>query len=294
MTKQTYFSFSFCALLAITLLCGQSNTSLALNATFSSVDLDLDEPSTGNNRFETLFQITEPGLGVDIEGGPVTVDYIDENQTGIQVDLDIDFSDLNNPLVSSIEFVGEPGDISHVFNGGAIEVLFSNGLISIDADVVPNGIKGFLRTQGGPIAVNPDGSFESGNTNLVARQGTVDIDGTLTSFLGAVPIDETFSLADTPVDQFNDSISTGVVNDVQIDFVGIDGDERVYSVAVTTLLENTQLPFADNGFNLIIDITGTFRGVGEIRIAAVPEPSAVTCLLLAVSGAAVVRRRSRS
>ncbi|MEQ8212158.1 MAG: PEP-CTERM sorting domain-containing protein [Lacipirellulaceae bacterium] len=289
MTQPT--SRSIFVLLAFAFTCGQCDTSFALSTSFSSVDLDLEDPSTGNNRFETLFQITEPGLGVDIEGGPVTVDYIDENQTGIQVDLDIDFSDLDNPFASSIEFVGEPGDISHVFTGGAIEVLFNNGLISIDADVVPNGIKGFLRTQGGPIAVNPDGSFESGNTNLVARQGTVDIDGTLTSFLGAVPIDETFSLADTPVDQFNDSISTGVVNDVQIDFVGIDGDERVYSVAVTTLLENTQLPFDDNGFNLIIDITGTFRGVGEIRIAAVPEPASATCLLLTMTGAAVLRRR---
>lgn len=263
----------------------------AMNVNFSSVDLDLDDPSTGNNRFSTIFRVTESTSSTTVDGGPEIVDYIDDNQSGMQVNLDIDFSNLNAPTVNTIEFVGEPGDISHVFTGGAIPVDFDNGFIAVDIDAVPNGVKGFLRTQGGPISVNPDGAFISGNTNLVARQGTVDIDGTLTSLLGTLTVDETFDLADTPLDGFNDSISAGSLNNVAVNFTGIDGAERVYEVVVSTVLENTELPFSISGFNLVLDITGTLQGAGEIRIPVIPEPTSVVLMAGTLVMGAIARRR---
>lgn len=275
--------------LVLCLVCVWSGNARA--TVFSSVDLDLDDPSTGNNRFSTIFRVTEVVSSTTVDGGPEIVDYVDENQSGMQVNLDIDFSDLDSPIVNTIEFVGEPGDISHVFTGGAIPVEFDNGFIAVDIDAVPNGVKGFLRTQGGPISVNPDGSFAAGNTNLVARQGTVDIDGTLTSLLGALTVDETFNLADTPLTGFNDSISAGSLNNVAINFTGIDGADRVYEVVVSTVLENTELPFSISGFDLVLDITGTLQGAGEIRIPAIPEPMSLVLLASSLLVAANVRRR---
>ncbi len=289
MTRRTLRHASvFCLPLLIGL--GASDVS-ATNVSFLSIDLDLDDPSTGNNSFETVFRVTDTVTGISIDGGPVNVDYIDENNRGMQVDLDIDFGDPLAPVVNSIEFVGQPGDISHVFVGGPIDVQFDNGLVNIDLDAVPNGVKGFLRTQGGPIPVSPDGSFESGNTNLVARQGTVDIDGTITSFLGTLLVDETFSLADTPLDQFNDSISAGSVNSVTVDFVGVDAGDRVYGVTVATVLQNTQLPFSAGDFELALDITGTLLGRGEIRLPGVPEPTTAVLLVFVIGLAPLARSR---
>ncbi len=258
----------------------------AMNVEFLSVDLDLDDPSTGNNAFSTIFRVTEPNVSLTIDGGPEIVNYEDENQSGMQVNLSIDFSDLDAPIVNSIEFVGEPGDISHIFSGNAIPIESDSGFITVDLDAVPDGVKGFLRTQGGPISVNNDGSFASGNTNLVARQGTVDIDGTLVGSLGGVFVDETFNLADTPLGDFNDSISDGAINNVSVAFTGIDANERVYSVTVTNELQNTELPFSVSGFDLVLDITGTLQGVGEIRIPVIPEPTSLVLLssMLVIAG----------
>jgi len=289
MNRHSY-QLAVALLLLLGILATPSETSFAMNMSFSSIDLDLDDPATGNNSFETIFRVTDAGTGISLDGGPVTVDYEDENNSGMQVNLDINFANLAAPVVNTIEFVGEPGDISHVFAGGVIDLLFNNGLVNIDLDATPSGVKGFLRTQGGPILVSSDGSFESGNTNLVARQGMVDIDGAITTLLGALAIDETFSLADTPLDQFNDSISAGAINNVSANFVGIDAGERVYHVTVSTELQNTELPFTAGGLNLILDITGTLQGTGEIRIANVPEPSTASLLLLALAGAAKFRR----
>ena len=272
-----------------------TSTVRANEVTFMSVDLDLDDPSTGANTFSTIFRVTDLGTGISIDGGPEIVDYLDLNQSGLQVNRDIDFSDLGNPVVNSIEFVGEPGDIDHVFVGGAIPVEFNDLLVNIDLDAEPDGVRGFLRTQGGPIAVNPDGSFVSGNTNLVARQGTVDIDGTITPIIGGpILVDETFSLADTPLDQFNDSISAGALNDVSVDFVGIDGNQRVYSVVVSTELQNTELPFTVDGFALTLDITGTLLGRGEVRIDVIPEPVSLSLMTLGLALAVTTRRRVRA
>ncbi|MEM8946332.1 MAG: PEP-CTERM sorting domain-containing protein [Planctomycetota bacterium] len=275
--------------LAVLSMCFCGGSALAVS--FSSVDLDLDDPLTGANSFSTVFRVTETVSNITIDGGPEIVDYIDDNQSGMQVNLDIDFSDLNAPIVNAIEFVGEPGDISHVFVGGSIDVEFTNALFDIDLDATPNGIKGFLRTQGGPINVNPDGSFVSGNTNLVARQGTVGIQGTIDSLLGSAAVDETFNLSDTPLDQFNDSISAGSTNDVSVVFDRIEGSERVYSVAVSTVLENTLLPFSANGFDLELDITGTLLGRGEVRIDVIPEPTSIGLIATAMMMAGIARRR---
>ena len=264
-------------------LAGISQSSVsATELSFSSLDLDLDDPSTGNNAFQTIFRAIDNVSGTVIDGGPVSVDYVDENSTGMQVNLDVDFADPLAPIVNSIEFVGEPGDISHVFTGGAIDLFFTDGIFVVDFEAVPNGVKGFLRTQGGVIPVNPDGSFVSGNTNLVARQGSVDIDGTVSSLLGVFTVDETFNLSDTPLDQFNDSISAGSLNNVTVDFVGEDLGERVYHVTVSTLLENTELSFAGEDFELIFDISGTLLGRREIRVPIVPEPATVGLLMLAL------------
>lgn len=267
-----------------------SGEAVALDLGFSAVALDLDDPSTGNNSFETIFRVRDTVTNITIDGGPETVDYIDEKNTGMRVNLDVDFADPLAPLVNSIEFVGQPGDITHAFVGGSIAVLFNNGLVDIDIDAVPNGVKGFLRTQGGPIDVNPDGSFESGNTNLVARQGTVDLDGAITSFLGTLIVDETFSLADTPLDQFNDSISAGAINNVAFDFVGVDSGDRVYDVTVSTVLVNTELPFSAGDFQLALDITGTLLGRGQIRVA-VPEPASASLLAFTIGAVALQRFR---
>lgn len=266
----------------------------ATELSFLSVELDLEDPSTGNNSFETIFRVTDKVSAISIDGGPVTVDYIDENNSGMQVNLDIDFADLLAPVVQSIEFVGEPGDITHAFTGGPIDVVFNDGFFFVDFDAVPNGVKGFLRTQGGPIAVNPDGSFESGNTNLVARQGAVDIDGTVSSIVGVFVVDETFNLADTPLSQFNDSISGGSLNTVSVDFVQEEAGENVYSVTVATVLQNTQLPFAGEDFELVLDITGTLLGTGEIRVPIVPEPATLALMAIAAGSLSVARSRGRN
>jgi|GEM_PF-3587282 len=278
------------SLILFAFACVSLQEAAASNVNFSAVVLDLDDPSTGNNSFETIFRVRDTVTNISIDGGPETVDYIDENNTGMRVNFDIDFDNPLAPVVNSIEFVGQPGDITHAFVGGAIDVLFNNGLVDIDINAVPNGVKGFLRTQGGSIAVNLDGSFESGNTNLVARQGTVDLDGTISSLLGMLAVDETFSLADTPLDQFNDSISAGAINNVAVDFVGIDAGDRVYDVIVSTVLVNTELPFSTGDFELALDITGTLLGRGQIRVA-VPEPSTVSLLVLVLGAALSLGKR---
>lgn len=81
------------------------------------------------------------------------------------------------------------------------------------------------------------------------------------------------------------------MNNVTVNFVGVDNGERVYNVTVSTVLENTELPFTAGGFDLVLDITGTLIGSGEIRIAAIPEPASLGLLGVALATIAASSRR---
>lgn len=254
-------SLATCALVLFT-------ASVTHAVSFSSVDLDLDDPNTPNsiNVFETIVSVSSSGLTVSTD--PFLVDYVDPNMRGLQVDLEVDFSDPNNPVVTSIEFVGEPGDISHQVQGGSVNVNDS-GLV---ATVTPNGVRGFITSPGGPTAVNPDGSFNGANNSLVARQGTIDITGT---FLGFPFTPISVSLADTPLVDFDEALSNGNTNTVEVTKTGSSGDTFFYDVFVSADLDQTNIDLVLTGgtANLVID--GTLQGRGQIEFT-IPEPASMT------------------
>ena len=251
---------------------------------FSSVDIDLDIPDANNdiNVFDTIVSVTPQAFSVTISTDPIQVDYVDPNQRGMQVDLDVDFSDPNNPVVNTIEFVGQAGDLEHQFPGGAVNV--DLGIFG-SFDVVPAGIRGFIKSNSGPINVNPDGTFEGGSNSLVARQGTIDVFQAGTNN----PVIDQVDLMNTPIEAFVDPISNGSTNTVVITKSGSSGDTFFYNVDVLADLDGTSLDFVANEADVNLNITGKLIGTGQIQFT-IPEPTTLSlCGLAAI--AALSRRR---
>ena len=268
-----------------------TGASLSSAATmFTSIDLDLEDTSVaGNNIFTTIIKV--PVGGTTLESNPVFVNYEDPAMSGMQVNLDIDFSSPLSPVVNSIEFDGAPGDIEHVFPGGIVDLEFSSpGLLEVDLEAVPNGIKGFLRTQSGPIPVT-NGEFLPGNTNLIARQGTIDVDGTVAVLGFPDTVDRTIFLNSRPLDDFDEVISNNVLNTIDVVFDRVESGQIFYDVIVNVELENALLPFEESGFEVILDITGTLKGAGQVSID-VPEPATLGLFATAIVAIAVGRNRN--
>ena len=85
-------------------------TSHAQALMFSSVDLDLADPNSGDpnmrpNEFQTVVSTEVPsplGGTIPISTPEFTVIYVDPNMSGMQVDLDIDFTDPNAPVIGHL------------------------------------------------------------------------------------------------------------------------------------------------------------------------------------------------
>lgn len=261
--------------LMVLLMLGFTQSLHARTMSFEKQAFDLDDPSSGFNVFTTVFTFTPTSPPIPVSSSPIQVDYEDEpHKTGIQANLVIDFSDLDNPVVETVEFDGEPGDIEHSFPTASFFIL--------GFEVFPSDVKGFLRTQGGPITVNSDGSFPAGNTNLVARQGMVSIP--------SLSVNE--NLNDLPLGEFDDPISdSGDLNSIEIvPNLGLSTPTtRVYDLTIISELDNTLLTFPTTAGDLVFNIDGIFRGTSQITID-VPEPTSFAGAILAL-GMIGMRRR---
>ena len=254
---------------------------------FSSVDLDLADPNSGDpnmppNVFLTTVsaEVPVPGIGtLPVTTPEFTVIYIDPNMSGMQVDLDIDFSDPNAPVVNTIEFVGEPGDIEHVFPDGSVD--FSPGF-GVDVTVTPNGIKGFLTSNGEPSTVS-SGEFSGMKNSLVARQGTVQVDTNIGFSL-------TEDLSESDPNDFTAPISGDSDNFISITKTGSSGATSFYDVTVTALLDGTTLEYDASGVPVILTISGILQGTGQIEFT-IPEPASFALCNLALAMAGLRYRR---
>ena len=257
----------------------------ALAVSFPSVDLDLVEPNTPSriNVFET--EVTVSAFGQTVATDPFLVDYVDPNMRGMQVDLEVDFSDPNNPFVTSIEFVGQPGDLSHEVQGGSIPV--DDGIV--DVIVTPSGIRGFITSPGGPSEVDPnDGSFNGENNVLVARQGEIAVVGTALG--GLIDIDITVPLSDTPEVNFTEPISENEMNFVTLTKTGASGNTFFYDVEVSADLDQTSIDLVLDVGTANLKIDGTLLGIGQITFS-IPEPG--TIALGAIALLACFARRGK-
>ncbi|MEM6799686.1 MAG: hypothetical protein AAF589_09245 [Planctomycetota bacterium] len=251
--------------------------------------LDLEDPSvSGANTFETDFTIDVTGF--TIPPGSAGVIYTDDDSnSGLRVELDIDFSNPFLPVVNTIKFVGQLGDINHF--------LTDPPTVDIDATIAqvalePSGVGSFVETTGSAVSVMPDGKFDSGpTTSLNVVEGMIT--ATITPVIGSAIV-ETFDLSTAGAS--SSSLAGGTLSMVSVTYDKTEGGFDFYDVEVTTPLEDALSTFeidlgGGDTASLQLSITGNLLGQGSFSvISSIPEPASAA-LVAGLGCLAFVRRR---
>ncbi|MEM9354113.1 MAG: hypothetical protein AAGA92_13970 [Planctomycetota bacterium] len=222
----------------------------------------LDTPSVSANTFTT----TVTALGFSDTD---TITY--EGQ--LQPKLDIDFTDFANPVVNSLDFLGQPGDIVHSAGSFDFGILGSVSLA---------GIQGRIET---PVANQPapvtSGMFSSDDHEIIFAQGTITVSPSIGS--------------PTVVDlNTNPLIRTlGGINDstVTVTLAGVAGGIATYDVEILTPLDMVTVQTGDPQIDALVQITidGNLVASGQFP-RAIPEPGSFA-LAGCVACFAALRRR---
>ncbi len=243
---------------ACVLLCG------ARPAVAESIALvtPLDTPSMAANTFTT----TVNALGFS--------DTNDVTYTGVlRPTLDIDFSDFQNPVVNTLDFFGQAGDIVHSAGTFDFGIL---GTVSLA------GIQGRIET---PVGNQPapvtSAMFSSNDHEIIFAQGTVTIMPTIG---GATVVD----LSTTPLIR-----TLGGINDstVTVSLAGVAGGVATYDVGILTPLDMVTVQTGDPQIDALVQITidGNLVASGQFT-RPIPEPGS---LALAACVACFAARRRR-
>lgn len=252
----------------------------ALGSTIIGLNLDLtapDDASTpGFNTFLTTFAISLGG--VQLADSTETVFYTDEpTKTGLRTEMEIDFSNPAAPVVETITFLGELGDIDHSLESPPVEIVDPGVPSLFNIQAAAAGVGSFLRTNddtgGSPIRVPvaPNGSYSSSDTTLNVVEGTITATGTL---LGSAIPPQVFELSEDNEDLGN-PISNNTDSSVMVILAQSTPTLNTYDVTVEAPVEDALIQFVDDDTGAVVDfvINGALRGTGSFTVA-VPEPSA--------------------
>ncbi|MEM6654723.1 MAG: hypothetical protein AAF596_02880 [Planctomycetota bacterium] len=271
-------------MLAATMAIGASSASAS---GVVSLTLDLLPSVPGVNQFETQFTATLdtpafPGGPLVLGQSTETVRYEDEpEKTGLRIELDVDVGNRFNPIVNTIRFVGEIGDINHSLNDPPVEL---SVLAGDDLIATPSGVGSLIRTNGLPRQVNANGFFEASETTFIIAEGVVGIEGSVTVPTGPLS-STTITVEDGSALSFSqDTVATsaqlaaGLVNSVDVSFDRVQNGDDIYTVRVEAPLGDslTSLSFDQPGFGtfgLDLLVNGTLIGEGEFAASSIgPAP----------------------
>lgn len=249
---------------------------LALVSSVASADiltLPLDPPPAN-----------ELAAAVSVDAGAVngTASSVAGSVGVLQADLDIDFSDPLNPVIQTIELVGQPGDIQHTFNPNPINVTGTG----LDVDVTLTGVETYLTSNGAALPVQANGAFDPAGVLLVVSQGTADVAGTA----GGVPFSDQLDLS---VAMFMAVLTGSAAGDATVSVVSQSPSLITYEAAVS--IDMTDAVMKSDRLRRLLDIGLTGNLAARVQFdRPIPEPTAASLCLLAVCGAmATLRSRRR-
>jgi len=189
--------------------------------------------------------------------------------------LDIDFSDIANPVIQTLDFAGVGGDIQHT------DATFN---VPLGAAIL-NGVQGRIETFPGssPAPVTGGNTYSSADHEIIAWMGTIDI----------VPVVGSGTIINLMTNSFRSSLGGTNDSTVNLTLNNITAGIATYDLELITPLQNVQLQTGNGTIDTAITITidGNLVARGQIT-RAVPEPTSLT--LLAGLTILIHLRRQRS
>jgi hypothetical protein len=189
--------------------------------------------------------------------------------------LDIDFTNLAAPVLQTLDFAGQDGDVQH-----------TNATFSVPlGTAVFENVTGRVRTAPGhsPAPVVGGTTFNSSDHQLILWHGTIDV----TPIIGSP---QTIDLFD---DTFTGTFQGTGNSTVSVSLNQTAGNIATYDVAATAVMNNVQMTTGDPQIDGLISIfiTGNFVASGQFT-RPIPEPAAGALAAL-LAPAALLMRRAR-